>query len=87
MVSRIIRYGDLDDVRRTFLETISQVRLQSAKVAALWDAFLNTGALFERLSDVAATPYTFFEVADLRDIALMTLKAFLVREIRALVLP
>ena len=53
VVSRIIHYGDLDDVRgiaevmgrRTFLETISHVRMQSPKVAALWDAVLTLEGL------------------------------------------
>ena len=48
VVSRVIHYGDLDDVRglasvmgkRAFLETISGLRVQSVKVAALWDAML-----------------------------------------------
>ena len=48
VVSRVIHCGDLDDVRglaavmgkRSFLATISGLRVQSAKVAALWDAVL-----------------------------------------------
>ena len=48
VVSRVIHFGDLEDVRglaavmgrRAFLETISGVRMQSARVAALWDAVL-----------------------------------------------
>ena len=53
VVSRVIHYGDLDDVRglaavmgrRAFLETIAGVRMQSAKVAALWDAVLKLEGL------------------------------------------
>lgn len=53
VVSRVIHYGDLDDVRglatvmgkRSFLTTISGLRVQSAKVAALWDAVLKLEGL------------------------------------------
>ena len=53
VVSRIIHYGDLDDVRglaavmgkRQFLTTISGLRVQSDKVAALWDAMLKLEGL------------------------------------------
>ena len=48
VVSRVIHYGDLDDVRglarimgrRVFLETIAGLGTLSPKVAALWDAIL-----------------------------------------------
>lgn len=48
VVSRVIHYGDLDDVRglakimgrRAFLETIAGLGTLSPKVAALWDAIL-----------------------------------------------
>ena len=48
VVSRVIHYGDLEDVRglaaimgkQAFLTAISGLRVQSAKVAALWDAVL-----------------------------------------------
>ena len=57
VVARVIHHGDLDDVRglaevmgrRAFLETISAVRMQSVKVAALWDAVL-------KLEGVQCTP-------------------------------
>ena len=53
VVSRVIHYGDLDDVRglatvmgkRSFLTTISGLRVQSARVAALWDAVLKLEGL------------------------------------------
>ena len=48
VVSRVIHYGDLEDVRglakimgrRAFLETIAGLGALSPKVAALWDAVL-----------------------------------------------
>ena len=48
VVSRVIHYGDLEDVRglakvmgrRAFLETIAGLGALSPKVAALWDAIL-----------------------------------------------
>ena len=48
VVARVIHLGDLEDVRglaavmgrHLFLETVAGVRMQSAKVAALWDAIL-----------------------------------------------
>ena len=48
VVSRVIHYGDLDDVRglakvmgrRAFLETIAGLGTLAPKVAALWDAIL-----------------------------------------------
>lgn len=48
VVSRVIHYGDLEDVRglakvmgrRTFLETIAGLGTLEPKVAALWDAIL-----------------------------------------------
>ena len=53
VVSRVIHYGDLDDVRglaavmgkHSLLDTIAGLRMQSAKVAALWDAILKLEGL------------------------------------------